>query len=133
MIYWQNRILTNVKIALGNNCKTVVSSRNSSEAVFPACLVQVVQDAATAEDLDCDGEENAVFCGVQTEIYSKKSLSDAINLIAIVNRAMYQMGFKRREGPRRVSNVEQPDIYRVAARYVRTIGDGDVIEKFSEE
>lgn len=132
MIYWQNRILTNIKIAFGDKCTNVVPSRNNNETVFPACLVRTVQDTAIAGDLGSSGEENAVNCGVQVEIYSKKSLSDAISLMSVVNRAMYRMGFSRREGARQVSNVEQPDIYRVVARYTRVIGSEDVIKKFEE-
>lgn len=130
MIYWQNRILTNVKLSLGDLCKNVVASRNNAETIFPTCHVRIVSNSATAEDLDCEGEENAVNCGVAVEIYSKKSLAECINLIGIANTAMYEMGFKRREGPRQVTNVEQPDIYRMIARYVRAIGANDEIKRF---
>ena len=132
MIFWQNRILTNVKIALGSDCPTVVSVRNNSSATFPACSVRVVSDVATAEDLDMGDGENAVTCGVAVEVFSRESLTESFNLIATVNKAMYQMGFKRREGPRQVTNAEQPDIYRVVARYVRTIGANDTIKRFED-
>lgn len=130
MIFWQNRILTNVKTALGDSCKTVVSVRNNSEATFPACSVRVVSDPAIAEDLDCGDSENAVSCGVTIEMFSRESLTECMDLIDIANTSMYRMGFKRREGPRQVTNAEQPDVYRVLARYVRTIGANDTIKKF---
>ena len=130
MINWQNRILTNVKIELGNKCPNVVATSSNMKAVFPACCVSTITSSSIADDLDIGSdEENAINCGVQIDIYSKVSLSDAMSLVAIVNGAMYKMGFKRRSGPSQASYTA-PDIYRVIARYTRVIGADDVIDKF---
>lgn len=129
MIYWQNRILTNVKKALGNKCATVVATTLNSKARFPAMMVKVVSNASTADDLEY-GEENAVRCVVTIEAYSNVSLQEAVNLIGLANEAMYRMGFKRRQGPVELENIDAPEVSRVTARYLRAIGANDTIELF---
>jgi hypothetical protein len=131
MINWANRILTNVKFELGDSCSNVISTASNMKAVFPACAVSVISNPAIEDDLDADRDgENAVQCGVQIEIYSKKSLSDAFILMGVANSAMYKMGFVRREGAREISHSD-PSIFRVIARYTRVIGANDVINKFT--
>lgn len=130
MINWQNRILTNVKTELGDRCKNVVATSSNMKAVFPACCVSVISAPSVADDLDIGSEEeNAIDCGVEIEIYSKVSLSDAMSLMAVANSAMYKMGFKRRQGAN-LASYASPDITRVIARYTRVIGADDVIDKF---
>lgn len=130
MIYWQNRILTNVKISLGDMCKTVSSVINGSKAKLPACAVQIVYNNSIADDLEPGDSENAVYCGVHVEAYSKTSLQDAVSIMDVANTAMYRMGFKRRQGPIQTTSTESPELYRLASRYDRVIGADDVIERF---
>ena len=130
MIYWQNRILTNVKTLLGDKCKRVVSTSSNISAKFPAVSVQIVGNSSFADDLDIGGEEEAVYCTVQIEAFTKTSLAEAVEIMGIVNVAMHRMGFRRRTGPRQIDNPMSPEIYRMVARYGRVIGDADVIEKF---
>lgn len=132
MIWWQNRILTNVKYLLGESCKNVVSRRSNIKAVFPACVVRVISNDSTADDLDISDEEPAVVCGVEVEIYSHASLDDSFKLMGTANTAMYRMGFHRVQGPYHVEDTTAPEYYRVVSRYERVIGDADEIPKFTE-
>ena len=131
MIYWQNRILTNVKNAVSEKCKNVVSTDSNIKAKFPAMLVKTSSNAAVADDLDMDDEENAVRCIVTIESYCKTSLQDNIKLMELANGAMYSMGFKRRQGPLEIDNIDAPEIFRMTARYVRIIGADDTINLIS--
>ena len=131
MIYWQNRILTNVRISFGDRCKNVVSTISDIKATFPACAVEVVSNNSVADDLDIGSDgENAVYCGVAVEIYAKKSLQDSMELVSIANTAMYRMGFKRIQGPIQVHNASEPDIFHVSTRFARVIGASETIERF---
>lgn len=133
MIYWQNRILTNVKNALGNKCPNVSSTTSNKKSKFPACAVRIVSDTAVSDDLEMDGEEAAVLCGVAVDIYSKTSLAHAIELMDIANKAMYRMGFKRQEGAIQVEDETSPELFHLASRYARVIGSEDTIEKLTFE
>ena len=128
MINWANRILTNVKTQLGDKCTNVVKTTNNMRASWPAVCVKVINNAATADDLEF--EENAVTCTIQIEAFSKVSLTDAEKLMDTANEAMYRMGFKRFQGPQEVDNVNAPEIFRVISRYRRIIGANDTIDKF---
>lgn len=130
MIFWQNRILTNVQTALGGRCKTVVSRRNGLPAKFPACLVKVETNYSMADDLDMEDGENAVYCGVAVEIYVTTTLNDGYALMELANSAMYRMGFIRPEGPFHVEDNTRPEVIRLVARYTRVIGASDTIDKF---
>lgn len=131
MIYWQNRILTNVKTLLGSACKNVSSTASASDTKFPTCGVKVVYNNAIADDLDFgDDEENAVYCGVSIDVYTKQSLQNAIDLIGIANQAMYRMGFKRIYGPEEIKDASHPEIHKMSARYARVIGSAETIERF---
>ena len=131
MIYWQNRILTNVATLLGDACPNVSSTISVSDAEFPTCAVKVVYNNSIADDLDSgEDEENAVYCGVAVDVYSKESLQNAIKLIGIANKAMYRMGFKRNYGPEQVIDGSHPEIFKMSARYTRIIGSAETIEKF---
>ena len=132
MIDWQNRILTNVKIQLGNKCKFVVSTSSKVSSTFPACSVTVTGGPELEPDMDPDDEENAINCGVSIEMYSKVSAEDSRSLIGIADKAMHKMGFHRNMGPTQVENVTAPDIFRYTARYSRTIGVNDVIPLFND-
>jgi len=133
MIYWQSRILSNVAVALGKKVKKVVSVRNSTDATFPTCSVTTISNTAIADDLSMDDEENAVYCGVQVRIYVKTSLDKAMELMAIANKAMYRMGFRRSGGATQLYDETNPEIYCVNARYARVICSGDTIDKFNPE
>ena len=132
MIYWQNRILTNVKNTVSEKCTNVVSTESNIKAKFPAMLVKISSNAELAGDLDGDGEEeNAVRCIVTIESYCKTKLQDNIKLMELANGAMYQMGFKRRQGPLEIDNIDAPEVFRMTARYVRIIGADDTINLIS--
>lgn len=134
MIWWQNRILTNVKTLLGDRCKHVTSRRTNLSASFPSCLVKVSLNNSFSDDLDNDrDEECAVYCGVTIEMYTRDSLESAMSLIAIANTAMMRMGFRRTEGPFHIEEEVQPELFRVLARYDRIIGSGDIIDKLTTE
>jgi len=133
MIYWQNRILTNVKNALGTKCPNVSSTVNNTKAKFPACAVRIVSDPGISDDLESLDEEAAVLCGVAVDIYSKTSLGHAIELMDIANKSMYMMGFKRQEGPMQIEDESSPELYHLASRYARVIGSEDIIEKLTFE
>lgn len=133
MIDWRNRILTNVKLALGDEVKAVTSTQSDVKAKFPACAVQTIINNSIADDLSADNDsENAVTCGVQIDIFVKTSLSDAYRLADIVNSAMYRMNFIRANGFNETINYTSPDIKRVTARFERIIGSSDVIDRFEE-
>ena len=127
MIWMQNRILTNVKQALGDACKNVVSRRSNLSAKFPTCLVNIISNNSVADDLDIEDEEVAVSCGVNVEIYSKVSVSESINLMSLANGAMYRMGFRRIEGPMHVEDPTSPEVFRVVSRYTRIIDRKSVV------
>lgn len=131
MIWWQNRILTNVKFMLGESCTNVVSRRNNIQANFPACVVRIISNDATSHDLDISDEEPAVVCGVEVEIYSHTSLDNAFTLMGTANTAMYNMGFHRVQGPYHVEDTTAPEYYRVTSRFERVIGNDDDIPKFT--
>lgn len=131
MIYWQNRILTNVKKHLGDKCKNVVSTDNGGSSKFPTVAVKVFNNAAVATDLEA--EENAVACNVSIDAYSRKSLSEAIDVIDTADEAMRIMGFRRTYGPSQVDNMNSPEINRMVARYRRIIGADDDIRLFPDE
>lgn len=131
MIYWGNRILTNVKIRLGDRCKNVVSFANMEQAKFPTVSVMTASNTSTGDDLEY--EENAVRCGVSVSAYSKVSVSDAMEILSIADGAMFEMGFKRRSGPFLGTGGEaKPDIYHATSRYARVIGANDEIPLFEE-
>ena len=128
MIYWKNRILTNVKSAVSAKCSNVVSTESEIKSKFPAMLVKISSNSAVADDLEPGDGENAVRCFVTIEAHCKTTLQDSINLMKLANGAMYQMGFKRRQGPLEVDNPEAPEVFRMIARYVRIIGSNDTIK-----
>ena len=133
MIDWRNRILTNVKLAFGDEVKAVTSTQSDVKAKFPACAVQTIINNSVADDLSADNDsENAVTCGVQIDIFVKTSLSDAYRLADIVNSTMYRMNFRRTSGFNETINYTSPDIKRVTARFERIIGSSDVIDRFEE-
>ena len=134
MIDWQNRILTNVKIKLGDKCTNVVSGISNGVAVFPTCSVTMISNNAIADDLSVDdGSENAVYCGIEIRIYVKTSASDAKTLMEPANKAMYLMGFKRNGGFYRVNDPMSPEVYQFLARYTRVIGADDMIDRFETD
>lgn len=133
MIDWRNRILTNVKLALGDEVKAVTSTQSDVKAKFPACAVQTIINNSIADDLSADNDsENAVTCGVQIDIFVKTSLSDAYRIGDTANSAMYRMNFRRTSGFTEQENYSSPDIKRITARYERIIGSDDVIDRFEE-
>ena len=125
MIYWQNRILTNVKNHVSDICTNVVSTPNGKKPSFPALLVEVTSNTAIEEDFG--GEENAVRCVVTIESYSKSSVNHARELITSADDAMRMMGFRRRQGPVEITNESLSDVFIIVARYTRVIGASETI------
>ena len=125
MIYWQNRILTNVKNHISTICANVVSTKNGKFSKFPAVIVEVTSNTAIAEDFG--GEENAVRCSVTIHAYSKSSVNNARDILQSADEAMRMMGFRRRQGPLEITDVDIPDVFVVVARYSRVIGASEEI------
>ena len=128
MIYWKNRIVSNVEKALEGKCSYVVSTVSGIPKQLPCVAVVVVNNASMATDLE--NNECAVRCSVRVQAYSSKSENECIELLSIADSAMWRMGFQRFGGP--TPNGEENGVRAVAANYSRVIGDGNEIEKFGD-
>jgi len=129
MILWQNRILTNIKVILGDKVARVTSTPNGDIAKFPTCSVQTVSNNQTASDMSYHYLDNAVYCAVSINMFTNTSLDDCYELMQIADRGMQAMGFIRDMGAFQVE-TESSKIYRLNARYSRRIGNAEEIVDF---
>ena len=130
MIYWGDRVLTNVYKTIRDICPTVVSVFSAAEQHFPAATVAWVESTSVADDFSF--EENAAMCGVLVKVVSKKSLEHAREIREKADGAMYRMGFKRTGTLSMGREESDPEIYRASARYRRVIGSDDTIPVFED-
>lgn len=128
MIDVSNRVLTNVKLALGNKCTNYVSSENDTPSQFPAMLINQYDNRDAAIDLE--NSENGVTSDVRIQSYSNKNLTEAKNLIADACDAMRVMGYRRTFGPKEIENVSDRNVKRCEARFRRFVGSLDDIPRF---
>lgn len=128
MIDVSNRVLTNIKLAMGSACGNYVSSENDSPSKFPAMLIAQYENRDAAMDLE--NSENGVTSDIRVQAYSNKSLSEAKSLMATACDAMRTMGYRRTLGPREIENVSDRNVKRCEARFRRFVGSLDDIPKF---
>lgn len=131
MIDVSNRVLTNVKIALGDKCSNYVASETDTPPRFPAMLINQFDDRDAAMDLE--NSENGVTSDVRIQSYSNKSLSEAKSLISDACDAMRIMGYRRTFGPREIENVSDRNVKRCEARFRRFVNGLDDIPRFETE
>lgn len=128
MIDVSNRVLTNVKIALGDKCSNYVASETDTPSKFPAMLINQYDNRDAAMDLE--NTENGVTSDIRIQSYSNKSLSEAKNLISGACDAMRIMGYRRTFGPREIENVSDRNVKRCEARFRRFVNGLDDIPRF---
>ena len=126
-----NRVLTNIKTAESGTCPNITSTNSDSPPGFPAILVDQIDNPDVAEDLE--NSENAVESTIEIQAYSNKSLTESRKIINIACDAMRQMGYRRRMGPKQVTNAGDGKIFRMVARFSRVIGAGEEIPKFESK
>ena len=129
MIDVSNRVLTNVRLALGDRCSNYVSSETDTPSKFPAMLINQYDDRDAAMDLE--NSENGVTSDIRIQSYSNKSLSEAKSIIAVACDAMRIMGYRRTFGPREIENVSDRNVKRCEARFRRFVGSLDDIPRFT--
>lgn len=123
-----NRVLTNISIAESAICPNITSTNNDSPPGFPALMIDQIDNTDIAEDLE--NTENAVESVIEIQSYSNKNLTEARKIINIACDAMRQMGYRRRMGPKQITNATNTNIFRMVARFSRMIGSGEEIKKF---
>lgn len=128
MIDVSNRVLTNVKTYVADNCKNVSNYSSKTPPTFPA--VSVVQIDNTDACLDLENSENAVKSVIEIQVYSNKNITESKNIINQCCDAMRTMGYVRSYGPKPVANASDTNIYRTVARFNRLVSSVDEIEKF---
>lgn len=128
MIDVSNRVLTNIKTYVSDICQTVQSDSTKTPATFPALSVEQIDDPDAAVDLE--NGENAVSSTIELQAFSNKNITEAKTLINKACDGMRIMGYRRAYGPKKVTNVEDTNIYRMLARFSRTVSTVDQIEKF---
>lgn len=131
MIDVWNRVLSNIKSAENGTCNNVTSANSDSPPLFPCILVDQIDNPDAAEDLE--NSENAVESTVEIQAYSNKSLTESRKIINIACDSMRQMGYRRRMGPKQMTNAGNSRIYRMVARFTRVIGSGEEIKKFEDK
>ena len=131
MIDVWNRVLSNIKSAETGTCNNVTSANSDSPPLFPCIMVDQIDNPDVAEDLE--NSENAVESTIEIQAYSNKSLTESRKIINIACDAMRQMGYRRRMGPKQVTNAGNSKIFRMVARFSRVIGSGEEIAKFESE
>lgn len=132
MIDAWNRVMTNLRIAEKGVCSRIAASISDIPAELPAMAVEQTENYEVAIDLE--NTENAVRSIIRIQTFSKKSRMEAREILSIACDAMRQMGYRRYFGPEPIPNVSDGMIYRMEARFRRTIGDVDEeIPVFPEE
>lgn len=128
MIDVWNRIITNLTAAEAGVCDNVTATVSGAPPQLP--VLEVSQLDASDFSVDLEVSDAAVRVHMELTAYSSVSLTEARNVSNIAREAMRQMGFACDYGPRPVPNMNV-NIYRVVARYSRTIGDGDDIGRIN--
>lgn len=128
MINVENRVLSNVKAHILDVCQTVQNDNTKSPTSFPAVSVEQIDNSDTAVDLE--NAENAVVSMIEIQSFSNKNITEAKTIINKACDAMRVMGYERRYGPSKVTNVADTNIFRMVARFRRIVSLVDEIEKF---
>lgn len=123
-----NRVLTNIKTAESGICPNITATNSDSPPGFPCILIDQTDNSDAAEDLE--NTENAVESVIELQAYSNKNLTEARKIINVACDAMRQMGYRRRMGPKQITNAANTNIFRMVARFSRMIGSGEEIKKF---
>ena len=126
-----NRVLSNIKSEETGTCNNVTSANSDSPPLFPCIMVDQIDNPDVAEDLE--NSENAVESTIEIQAYSNKSLTESRKIINIACDAMRQMGYRRRMGPKQVTNAGNSKIFRMVARFTRVVGSGEEIKKFENK
>ena len=129
MIDVANRVLTNIKTSIVDVCKTVSSNNTNIPSTFPVALVDQIDSPDRAMDLE--NSENAVNSVIEIQTYSNKSLSEAKIIMSFCCDAMRLMGYVRLYGPRKVTNANDTNIFRMVARFNRIVSSVNDIQRFN--
>lgn len=127
MIDVSNRVRSNVKSYISDMCECVQND-NKTPARFPATSVKQIDNPEVAIDLE--NSENAVRSVIEIQVFSNKNLTEATKIINKACDGMRIMGYVRNYGPAEIKNASDTNVYRMVARFKRTVSSVDEIEKF---
>ena len=119
MIDAWNRVVSNLRIAEEGVCSRISSTTSDTPAELPAMAVEQINnyDAYT----DIENSEIAVMSIIRIQVFSKKSLSEAREIMTVAADAMRVMGYRRYFGPQPLPNLGNTMLYRMEARFRRPI------------
>ena len=134
MVDVSNRVFTNVKQYVSAKYSDVnfQNTRNFSSVSLPAISVIQIDNSEVANDMGVwtDEDDASVRSGIEIQVYSNKSSTQAKQLINECCKAMRQMSYSRTYGSAEITDNSSPNLYRWVARFERIVSDITEIPKF---
>ena len=134
MVDVSNRVFTNVKQYVSAKYSDVnfQNTRNFSSVSLPAISVIQIDNSEVANDMGVwtDEDDASVRSGIEIQVYSNKSSTQAKQLINECCKAMRQMSYARTYGSAEITDNSSPNLYRWVARFERIVSDITEIPKF---
>ena len=129
LLKWHNRIFTNIKNYVSGKCPNVVRSLSTATpSDYPATVVQLITGGS---ENDLEINDLGAEIAYQTDVYTvgTSRVSNGVAIMDLAIEGFSKMGFavvKFSEQP----IMDNPNVYRLTARFMRFIGSGDEIAKF---
>lgn len=127
MIDYEATIFTKVKNAILPLCKNCSTTYVDSPSVFPYVFLTQTDNRGTLYTLS--NNENGVETVIEVTSYTTGSgaYNAGKKIHALSDDTMIKMGFQRIFGPQQITNLSNPSITRVIARYRRLICNNDTL------
>lgn len=134
MVDVSNRVFTNVRQYVSAKYSDVnfQNTRNFSSVSLPAISVIQIDNSEVANDMGVwtDEDDASVRSGIEIQVYSNKSSTQAKQLINECCKAMRQMSYSRTYGSAEITDNSSPNLYRWVARFERIVSGITEIPKF---
>lgn len=118
-----NRVISRLKQGSSDLCTEYTSVENGTPPSLPAVCVKQLNNSDTAIDLE--NNENAVLSEIEIQTFSNKSQTEAREVMNRQCDIMRTLGYIRITGPLPVANAASPGIFRMTARFRRTVCAGE--------
>lgn len=132
-----NRVFSNVK----SYVQTIYPSahfqntRDFSSASLPAVAVIQIDNSEVGNDLNLWDftDDPMVRSGIEVQVYSNKSSTEAKKITGECCKAMRAMNYARTYGAAEITDNSSPNLYRWVARFERIVSGLDEIPSWTHE
>lgn len=124
-----DRIFQKVKERVAGTCENVTQTYEVTPGDLPVLLVDCRGETASEDAYDMEEGSQASNLVIELTAYTSgaEKLKTAREIIGLANEEMEALYFRRTDGPKQITEIEDSTICRYTAKYERIVARNEIL------